>query len=464
MTLQAFLTAGAIRGGIILAGILLAQPLLRRSGAALRHASVLAGLLLLPGIPLLERAVPVRASGLLPAPAAEPVLRIEAAVQRAAGLPRSAPDAPSPGPAILVIIWIAGVVVSLGWLAAGRLRMRRFRRGATLQSGPTAELVRDTARELGERRPVTLLTSSQCAVPVTWGTIYPVILVPDAALQWPAERWRMVLLHELGHVRRRDVFWLTCGGLVAAVFWFQPLVWIALRALRASAERAADDWVVRGGVRPSVYVSALVEMVQAAPVTERLTTGSFAMARRAEFEGRMFAVLDEGMSRGPVRGRGLAVAALLAGVAIPLAAMAQPALLSPAAAAPQSGVDVLLGTAGRYPANSERASRLTSLVQGNTLAPAQIDRYLELLAPVAGTIARGSALEALARACVLSPSQIARALEIAAGLQQDVPRAGALMALAQRQRVEAANRVRYLQIANTISNPTAFRSAVDALR
>ena len=69
----------------------------------------------------------------------------------------------------------------------------------------------------------------------------PRVLLPSAASEWSAERRRAVLVHELGHVRRRDGLALCLGQLSCALYWFQPLVWIALRRLRRQIQLVMQD-------------------------------------------------------------------------------------------------------------------------------------------------------------------------------------------------------------------------------
>jgi hypothetical protein len=163
-------------------------------------------------------------------------------------------------------------------------------------------------------------------VPITWGIVYPVVLLPDDADAWPEERRRFVLVHEMAHVKRLDALTQLAGQIALAFFWFDPLVWIANRRMQLEREHACDDYVLRHGTAPSHYAEELLAMVRAlgtaAPRASQPAFAALAMARRSEFEGRMLSILDPVLARHPLsKGRTLmsAFAALL--LVVPLAAL-----------------------------------------------------------------------------------------------------------------------------------------------
>ena len=84
-------------------------------------------------------------------------------------------------------------------------------------------------------------------MPIACGVIRPTVVLPAAADDWPDDRVRVVLLHELAHVRRRDCLTQAVADAACAVFWFNPLAWMAVRELRRERERACDDMVLAAG-------------------------------------------------------------------------------------------------------------------------------------------------------------------------------------------------------------------------
>src|SRR6185503_18970908 len=106
----------------------------------------------------------------------------------------------------LALAYAAGAAVLLAQVALGRGEVRRLARSAVpLHDHPEwGELFRELVWIAGIDRRVFLLRSRRPTMPMTWGTLRPVILLPAEADGWSEERKRVVLLHELAHVARHD--------------------------------------------------------------------------------------------------------------------------------------------------------------------------------------------------------------------------------------------------------------------
>ena len=217
---------------------------------------------------------------------------------------------------IALLVWGLGAAVSLTRLVVGWRRLRGVaRRAEPVRDPEWNATTRELARRLGVSRSVRLLASGDVPVAMTAGVRDPVLLVHEAARKWPPERRRVVLLHELAHVRRGDWITLMVAEIAAAVYWFHPLVWLARREARRSCERACDDLVLDDGTKPSVYAAHLLGIVRSLKPARARALPVMAMARPSQFEGRMRAILDPGLQRrGPSRAatRGAALGALFA--------------------------------------------------------------------------------------------------------------------------------------------------------
>jgi len=229
--------------------------------------------------------------------------------------------------AILATIWFVGVLLVLLRLAVGTWRVNQLsREGVRVEDGVWLSLAQRLANRLGVTRPLILLRGERLAVPVTWGIVYPAVLLPQDADTWTEERRRFVLVHEMAHVKRFDALTQLLAQVALAVFWFDPLVWVAAHQMRMEREHACDDYVLRDGTAPSLYAGELLEMVRSigTPAHDRAAPAfaALAMARRSEFEGRMLAILDPRLDRKSLQKRGtLMTAVIVALLTFPLAAL-----------------------------------------------------------------------------------------------------------------------------------------------
>ena len=240
------------------------------------------------------------------------------------------------------VIWAAGVLLVLGRLLLGMVRVRAIVGEAVPVTDPEwLALLRRVAHPLGVYRRVTLRTGPAGAVPVTCGILAPVIILPEDAEDWDDERRALVLTHELAHVRRLDVLTHIVGQCAVALFWFHPLAWLAAARMRLERERACDDLVLGSGARPSRYAGDLLDLVQTLNGPTAPAAAALAMARRTEIEGRLLSILDAAVRRGPLGARRIAGALAVAAFGIVTIGAVHPVAAPLADAAPDHTVVVL---------------------------------------------------------------------------------------------------------------------------
>jgi carboxyl-terminal processing protease len=240
----------------------------------------------------------------------------------------SIPPVVSAPPAIpigvwLLMTWCFGVVLVMLPLVGGFASLRRLHGDSRLiHDGSTLTLLAQLAAELGLRRSVTLLQNVRRSVPMTWGLWRPVILLPLDSVSWSPERLRVVLLHELAHVKRWDCLTQLLGYLVRALYWFHPLAWLAVAQLRQEQERACDDAVLNAGSNASDYAEHLLMVTAGLAVNRMHSPVALAVSRSRKIERRLAGILDANRSRRPLTGRligGLTLAALC--LLLPLASL-----------------------------------------------------------------------------------------------------------------------------------------------
>lgn len=192
--------------------------------------------------------------------------------------------------ALLIVYW-GGVALVLLRTVMARARLTVVRRRAMALTGSRWQA---RLMEAGEAtgistESVQLLTSSHTRVPITWGLVRPVVLLPRNALRWPAAQLQAVLRHELAHIGARDATTRLAARLACALFWYHPGVWWLVRRFEADAELASDDRVLASGIRASDYAEWLAASASGA---DRRLNAAMALARPGNLRARLAAVTD----------------------------------------------------------------------------------------------------------------------------------------------------------------------------
>jgi len=226
---------------------------------------------------------------------------------------------------LMLPIWIIGVAGLGAALLLGLVRLAWLSAGATAVTDPRwLEQVARTAARLGLRRPVRLLQSDHPTLLATWGLLWPKVMVPAGAQAWNEDRIRVVLAHELAHIRRGDWAVQLGADVLRTLFWFNPLMWVATRCLRRDSELACDDTVLGLGVDGSEYATQLLDLAKALRSPALALSPGMAMARPSGLERRITAMMNPTLRRQPfLRRSRLGVIAAALAVTIPLAVLAQ---------------------------------------------------------------------------------------------------------------------------------------------
>ena len=292
-----------IKASVLLAVVFFFAGTLRRRSASERHLVWVLVLALASALPILSVLLPSwQPDGARRAAAVFPVL-FQSGVPAEDGdagdvvVRAESLDAPDPTFArLLTIVWLGGAGLVLIVIIQASRAGSRGGGGEGYRRHLVAALVADVSRALGSDRSIQLLQSAHDSVPVTWGLLRPRVLLPAGATQWSEERKRLVLAHELAHVNRADWFVHLAAKLACAVYWFNPLFWMAYNRLCVESEQACDDAVLNLGVDRRDYASHLLEIARALSA-ERGLGSALAIARPSNLERRFRAMLDRTASR-----------------------------------------------------------------------------------------------------------------------------------------------------------------------
>jgi beta-lactamase regulating signal transducer with metallopeptidase domain len=168
----------------------------------------------------------------------------------------------------LVLLWVSLSAAAFVVFFSVHGRLRRARR-----AWPMAELHGVRVR------------LAPNAGPAVVGFAHPEIVVPRWLLERSDAEQRMVIAHEVEHLRARDPLLLTVACAVAALVAWHPAMWWMLSRLRLAVELDCDDRVVRSGIPPRSYGALLIELAGRCSSGMRigapaLTDGSSHLERR----------------------------------------------------------------------------------------------------------------------------------------------------------------------------------------
>ena len=322
----------------LISGAALALAFALRSRSAADRALVLrigvVMLLLLPPIALWLPTLQIVAFA-APDPAPAPLYvppELQAAILAGAALPAPEPtiwDDPAP---LVLLAYLGGLMMVGSRLLAGLWMLRRWTRGARPVACPEWLAAFDRVRwSVADAESVRLLVSPEVASPLSWGWRRPVILIDTETLGQPEDA-EAILAHEAAHIARRDWPALILSRLAAALFWFNPLVWMLDRETVQQAEEAADREAAER-VEPARYAETLLSWARANPAVpaHSIAPSAGALGRRVR------AILDRRRRERPSGSAWTALAMLLCILlAAPVAAMQLVAAAPPAPAAPSA--------------------------------------------------------------------------------------------------------------------------------
>ena len=208
------------------------------------------------------------------------------AVIQNAPLPKSDPQKGGISAEKLVkAVWLVGAVMLAAIFGASYLRtLGKFKGAETVEDDGALETVSDF--EL--KRSVTIKCSGSAGGPLTYGVIRPVIMLPDGWKSLSQNDLRLILSHELTHIRRFDSLRKAFCALALCVHWFNPLVWVMWLLYSRDIEYWCDEGVLkRAGSDKENYAWLLIGM------EERKSSGSPLMSRfgRTAAEERIFNIM-----------------------------------------------------------------------------------------------------------------------------------------------------------------------------
>ena len=186
----------------------------------------------------------------------------------------------------LGLIWLLGTIYCLlKSMAAFKATRRLIRESTTLSGTPVYDLFLDLCHTVSLRQSPRLLTHPEIRSPLVVGCIQPCIIIPtDQTSDIVSPDTKLVLLHELSHIARKDLWWGWLRVTVESITFFHPLIWIARHQWNLSQEMACDESVLtRAQVAAPDYQQALLRTIEQGKSKHRFSTNFLAVGASGSF-------------------------------------------------------------------------------------------------------------------------------------------------------------------------------------
>ena len=148
---------------------------------------------------------------------------------------------------LLAGIWLAGIFAMIILVIKSTLRLRTLEKSALpLQNPEVRRLYHHCLKEIGIHRNIPVYSTAFLKSPIIVGLLKPCIYLPIHLISdYKESDMRYMLLHELQHYKHHDAIASYLMNLAGIVYWFNPLVWYALKEMRNDREVACDTSVLK---------------------------------------------------------------------------------------------------------------------------------------------------------------------------------------------------------------------------
>lgn len=157
------------------------------------------------------------------------------------------------------IAWIFGSLFLFVRVVLGlRGTCKLAREGQEIQDSLWRRLLSRFLEFFSLKRKIILMRHKKTMVPLTWGVLKPVVMMPAESDSWSENQRSTALYHELSHIKRGDYLVMILASVTRAVYWFNPLSWVVLGMIKREQEKACDELVLKAGIKPSTYAENLL--------------------------------------------------------------------------------------------------------------------------------------------------------------------------------------------------------------
>jgi beta-lactamase regulating signal transducer with metallopeptidase domain len=196
----------------------------------------------------------------------------------------------------LPVLWLVGTVLIAGYIFFRSIRLWRIvKRERPITDSEILDLLEDCKMQMGIQTILGVVVSDRIKSPALFGFIRPRLLLPQGMLEtFNHEELRYVFIHELCHLKQRDIYLGWLMALLHVVHWFNPLMWFASGRMRADRELACDRLAIStmGPDEPPEYGRTIVSLLDSFSQVRYLPSVAGIVEDTCQMERRIKMIAD----------------------------------------------------------------------------------------------------------------------------------------------------------------------------
>jgi len=197
---------------------------------------------------------------------------------------------------MLPLFWFLGAVVIAGYACVRNINLWwTVKRERPITDQTILDLLEDCKMQIGVQTIIGVVVSDRIKSPALFGFIRPRLLLPQGMLEtYGLEELRYVFIHELAHLKQRDIYFGWLMALLQVVHWFNPLMWFAFRRMRADREIACDTLAIStmGPDEPPKYGRTIVNLLESFSQVRYLPSVAGILEDTCQMERRIKMIAD----------------------------------------------------------------------------------------------------------------------------------------------------------------------------
>lgn len=143
---------------------------------------------------------------------------------------------------ILLLVWVGGILLLTLKLFVSEKQFYR-----------SLEYCRETDLDgkilpllavAGVNQKVRILIGENVPAPFVRGILRPAVYLPSTVINWPEDRFRNAVMHEIAHIKRRDVLAIALQNILSVVYFFNPVIWLTTLQMNSQREKVCDDFAL----------------------------------------------------------------------------------------------------------------------------------------------------------------------------------------------------------------------------